>query len=598
MRSTSQWVAVFCGVTAMLMLFTSYFSAPQPPAGPQIKTSSLKSWQTSIVAGDTAHTKRIWRSQQTRRLEQAYRSFGKNPKLWRAWFNQQPDISQLTWSQSFSFDKKNGQVIRPSARSKPESIVFAKDGHVIKAMIIHDSVRKLIKNSETNVRLNGSHLPRGPHIQSVPAEQANREQRRHADHQQTSHYHRNQVVVKFKATPAKSELNDYLHRFDAVIKQQWQRIVIFESGNASAERMQRFFSKLASVEYAEAHYLYTTNQKQTGYLPNDPLYVPYQWNIRRIRGDQAWRLAKGNGKVTVAVVDTGIDLKHPDLVQHLRPGYNSLREAALPQDDVGHGTHVAGIIAAQINNVDGIAGLSWYNPLMPIKVLDETGSGDSFAVAQGIIWATDRGAKVINLSLGNYAQGKFLHDAVKYAYKRDVLLVAAAGNESTDQLSYPAAYPEVLAVTATDEKNRTAPFSNFGSHIDLAAPGVHIASTFPDQAYAALSGTSMAAPHVSAVAALVRSAYPHLKNSDVMNILRQSATDIGKPRFDSQSGYGLLNAEQALRHAATYDNKRQSGTHTNETPPPTPPVTQPNPVKIWLLKLWEKLKNPLTWRVS
>ena len=171
--------------------------------------------------------------------------------------------------------------------------------------------------------------------------------------------------------------------------------------------------------------------------------------------------------------------------------------------------------------------MSWYNKVLPVKVLDQTGAGSTYSVAQGIIWAADHGAKVMNLSLGNYADSGFLHDAIQYAYDKDVALIAASGNDNTEQPGFPAAYPEVFAVAASDSQNEKAPFSNYGDYIDVTAPGVSIASTYPNNQYAALSGTSMASPHVTALAALIRSANPNLKNTDVYDIMRKSAQDLG-----------------------------------------------------------------------
>jgi len=193
--------------------------------------------------------------------------------------------------------------------------------------------------------------------------------------------------------------------------------------------------------------------------------------------------------------------------------------------------------------------MTWNNPIMPVKVLDASGSGSTYDVAMGIIWAADNGAKVINLSLGNYADAQFLHDAIRYAYDKDVVLVSACGNDNTEQPGYPAAYPEVLAVAATDANRNKASFSNYGDYIDVAAPGVSIASTYPDNQYAALSGTSMASPHVAALAALIRSVNPALTNKEVMDILQQSAEDIGPPGKDIYFGYGQIDVRRALQMA-------------------------------------------------
>jgi type VII secretion-associated serine protease mycosin len=292
-----------------------------------------------------------------------------------------------------------------------------------------------------------------------------------------------------------------------------------------------------------------------GGVPNDALYSRYQWNLPLIETLQGWNIARGSQDVKVAVVDTGVDLNHPDLKDNLLEGTNIVSKGGTPpQDDVGHGTHVAGIISALVNNNEGVAGMTWFNPILPIKVLDASGSGSTYAVAQGIIWAADHGAKVINLSLGNYADAQFLHDAIKYAYDKDVVLIAASGNDNTERPGYPAAYEEVFAVAATDAKKNKASFSNYGNYIDVAAPGVSIPSTYPDNQYAALSGTSMASPHVSALAALIRSANPLLKNTEVMEIMRKSASDIGEPGKDKYFGYGLIDVVKALEMADTSRN--------------------------------------------
>lgn len=283
--------------------------------------------------------------------------------------------------------------------------------------------------------------------------------------------------------------------------------------------------------------------------PNDSLYRRYQWNLPLIETEAGWNVTKGSQDVIVAVVDTGVDLNHSDLKNQLISGHNVVNPNAQPLDDVGHGTHVAGVIGALVNNNLGVAGMSWYNRIMPVKVLDQSGAGSTYAVAQGIIWATDHGAKVINMSLGNYADAQFLHDAIKYAYDRDVVLIAASGNDNTERPGYPAAYPEVFAVAAADSNKAKASFSNYGDYIDVAAPGVSIASTYPNNQYAALSGTSMASPHVTALAALIRSANPSLKNTEVMQLMRDTAMDIGPSGKDKYFGYGLIDVVAALKAA-------------------------------------------------
>ncbi len=375
------------------------------------------------------------------------------------------------------------------------------------------------------------------------------------DNEGVSHYYKGEVVVKFRTEPSETELERMRSEIGAGNVQKLGYTYVFSSDRDDTEKLLQYFEKVG-VEYAEPHFLYVTNTAvpqaaaaPQATTPNDTLYARYQWNLPIIATPTGWSVTTGSEKVTVAVIDTGVDLNHPDLRGHLLPGLNAVGRNTTPQDDVGHGTHVAGVIGAITNNGQGIAGMTWNNSILPIKVLDHTGAGSTYTVAQGIVWATDNGAKVINLSLGNYANARFLHDAIKYAFDRDVVLIAASGNDNTQQPGYPAAYPEVFAVAATDSRNKKATFSNFGDYIDVAAPGVGIASTYTRNQYAALSGTSMASPHVAALAALIRSANPGLKNTEVYEVMRRTAQDLGDPGKDMYFGHGLIHVERALQLA-------------------------------------------------
>lgn len=389
------------------------------------------------------------------------------------------------------------------------------------------------------------------------------------DNQGTSHYYKDELVVRFSTHPTEQQMNQIKQDISCSHVRKTGYTYIFKSKSMGMEQLKQYFSKYKPM-YMEPHYLYMTNDVKrpdgtptslnartirpmadtANNEPNDVFYKPYQWNLPLIKANQGWSLTKGSGDVVIAVVDTGVDPSHWDLKSKLLKGYNVIDTNAAPKDDVGHGTHVAGIIGAEVNNLEGIAGMTWNNPILPVKVLDSTGAGTSYSVAEGVIWATDQGAKVINLSLGNYADGAFLHDAIKYAYDRDVVLVAATGNDNTSQPGYPAAYPEVFAVSATNQDNTKASYSNYGDYVDVVAPGTSIASTYPDNQYAALSGTSMAGPHVSALAGLIRSINPSLKNTEVYDIMRQSATDLGGNGRDNLFGYGEIDVERALSMAS------------------------------------------------
>ena len=300
-----------------------------------------------------------------------------------------------------------------------------------------------------------------------------------------------------------------------------------------------YIGKDPMVRYVEPNM-----KRQASLKPNDPYWVN-QWGPKKIEADWAWNKTLGSPDIIVAVVDTGIYYCHEDLLaNYVSLGYNWVNMNNDPLDDHGHGTHCAGIIAAVINNGKGIAGLAQVK-VMAEKVLDESGWGTDDWVASGIIHAADNGAKIISMSLGGYGYSSLLHEAVKYAYEKGVLLVAAAGNDNTNTKVYPAAFEEVIAVAATDEDDGKAWFSNWGNWIELAAPGVYILSTVP-WGYARAMGTSMACPHVAGVAALAWSLYPNATNDWIRAQLRATADDLGAPGFDVYFGYGRVNARKAV----------------------------------------------------
>ena len=280
-------------------------------------------------------------------------------------------------------------------------------------------------------------------------------------------------------------------------------------------------------------------------VPNDTAWR-YQWGPLKIEAPLAWNKTVGNHSVLVAVIDTGVDYGHSDLLaNYVSLGYDWVNNDTDPADDNGHGTHCAGVIAAAINNGAGIAGLAQVR-LMAEKGLDSNGDGNEADLAKAIIHATDEGAKVISMSWGGYEESTLLHDAIEYAYNHSVLLIAAAGNDATNAKMYPAAYPEVIGVTATDQSDALAYFTNYGDWIELAAPGLSIYSTLPGNHYGYMSGTSMATPHVAGLAALVWSMFPLKTRDEVRVQLRETADDLGTPGFDYYYGFGRINAREAL----------------------------------------------------
>jgi len=284
---------------------------------------------------------------------------------------------------------------------------------------------------------------------------------------------------------------------------------------------------------------------QSAYVPNDPSWS-LQWGPAKIQADYAWNTTTGDKSVLVAVIDTGIDWTHPDLAANYVPlGYDWVNDDSDPKDDYGHGTHVAGIIGAVLNNSAGIAGLAQVQ-VMAEKALDAYGYGYEDDLANAIIHAVDQGADILSNSWGSQTDSQLIHDAFKYAYEGDVLIIAAAGNTGNSQIIYPASYPEVIAVAATDQSDKRAGFSTFGDWMELAAPGVDIYSTVLSGSYENKSGTSMAAPHVSGVAALVWSRFPSLTRDQVRLHLRDTADDLGSAGFDAYFGYGRVNARRAV----------------------------------------------------
>ena len=331
------------------------------------------------------------------------------------------------------------------------------------------------------------------------------------------------------------------------------------------------------VQMAEPDYIYHSMEE-----PNDPLYSRYQWNLRHIGADVAWQQTTGGSSVTVAILDTGVDLTHPDLIQNLIPGYDFVNNDTDPGDDEGHGTHVASIVAAASNNGLGIAGISWQTKLMPVKVLDNRGRGNSLGIAQGIMWATDHGADVINLSLGSAQYSETINTAVQYANQNGVLVVAAAGNyyDAGNPIVYPAALNNVLAVAAVNDVDAHASYSSSGNYVDLAAPGGDVVNELDPEirhwipgaylrarglSYAGLVGTSQAAPHVAGIAALLLTLEPSLSAEQLFSLITSSAVDVQASGWDEFSGYGRLDAAGAIQALLT--------STATATPLPTPTAT-------------------------
>jgi len=301
--------------------------------------------------------------------------------------------------------------------------------------------------------------------------------------------------------------------------------------------------------------------------PNDS-YWDLQWGPGIVRAPAAWNINTGSPDVIVAVLDTGIDLDHSDLVGQLWVnsgeipgngldddgndyvddvhGWNVLGDGNnVIDDDHGHGTHVSGIIAARGDNGQGIAGMAWGSRVMVVKVLDELGNGLYSDLAEGLTYAADNGAQIANLSLGGTVPSQLLQDAVDYAHAHGTLVVAANGNTNS-AIQYPAASENTLAVAASTPYDERASYSCYGPEADLTAPGSSVYSTCRGDDYCYKSGTSMATPHVAGLAALIYAQEPTLTPDQVAQLLKETAQDMDEPGWDPYTGWGRIDAYRAL----------------------------------------------------
>jgi serine protease len=391
-----------------------------------------------------------------------------------------------------------------------------------------------------------------------------------------------EIVVKFKDTvrAAQIEQINNKHRAEVLYTSPFAHFkrVKVPKGKTPHQLVDDYKNE-PDIEYAELNYL-----AYAMFIPNDPLFQN-QWNFYNnvnggIRANLAWEITTGEPNVIIAVVDTGVAYENyksrgktyeqaPELSQaHFVAGYDFVNNDAHPNDDEGHGTHVTGTLAQNTNNGVGPAGLAFGCSIMPVKVLNKQGSGTYTDIADGIYFAVDNSAKVINMSLGGSADSTTLRNACAYAYNHGVTVVCAAGNEyqSGNAPSYPAAYDAYcIAVGAVRFDKTRAYYSNTGSYLDIAAPGGDVTvnqngdsypdgivqqtfvSNYTDWQYEWYEGTSMATPHVSAVAAMLISQGTSSPDA-VRQAIQTTATDMGAPGWDPEYGWGVLDAYAALMY--------------------------------------------------
>jgi len=281
---------------------------------------------------------------------------------------------------------------------------------------------------------------------------------------------------------------------------------------------------------------------QATLTPNDP-HWDRAWGERKVRAPEAWNVSTGNSKTIIAIVDTGVDPRQPDLRGRVLRGWDFQNNDANPRDDNGHGTAVAGVASAAANDGVGIAGMCWNCRILPVKVLNANGSGSHSNIAAGIIYAVKHGADVINLSLAGPYPATVISDAVRFALRRGVVVVAAAGNEGSKRKSYPAAYDGVISVAATNGSDRLYSWSNRGSWVDLAAPGCAFTGK-PRSSWSWWCGTSFATPMVAGTVALIKSVRPSMSRVAIERLLKQ--TSVGVRGISN----GRINAGRALGRVA------------------------------------------------
>ncbi len=386
-------------------------------------------------------------------------------------------------------------------------------------------------------------------------------------------YKAGEILVKFKAGSSTLSANALLDQAAAshVRTLEGVGVEVWQVPKGQELAMAEGLSADPAVEFAEPNYRYYAFE--TGSIPNDTYYYQ-QWAHTIVNSPAAWDVTTGSTGVVIAIIDSGVDSGHPDLAGKVVAGYDFVGDDAYPWDENGHGTHVAGIAAAQGNNGLGVAGMDWQARIMPVRVLDANGSGYSTDIVDGIQWAHDHGAKVFNLSLGgpNYSQA--MQNAITAAHDAGRLVVAAIGNCRTansvcpvaNPTNYPAAYANVMAVAATGPTDVYAFYSQYGSHCDIAAPGGSMSSLQdPNGIYSSLPtyavtmnssgyyqnydfvhGTSQAAPYVSGLAALIWAQSPTLTPDQVQGVIQNTAVDLGAAGWDPTYGHGRIDAGAAL----------------------------------------------------
>jgi len=384
------------------------------------------------------------------------------------------------------------------------------------------------------------------------------------------------LLVKFQPGTSLSDIAQ-VHkreggRVEATLSQIGVQVVTIPQGQRA--------SKMASYRtQKEVRYVEVDSVAQAVDVPNDPSFN-VQWDMTKVQAPQAWGVTKGSQNVIIAILDTGIDVNHPDLAGKVVSSVNFTDSSTAYANGQSHATHVAGIAAAITNNGVGIAGLGRNSSLMNVKVLGDNGYGYYSWIAQGIIWAADHGADVINLSLGGSSASPTLENAVNYAWSKGVVVVAAAGNNGSTVPFYPADYTNCISVAATDYNDALASWSNHGSWVDVAAPGVSIYSCIPGSQYGYMSGTSMASPHVAGLCGLVFSVASDTNGNGRINDEVKSAVEASCDKVGIDVVSGRINAYRAVQLASTTSISVSTATPTATPTPTQVPTATPTPTPV------------------
>lgn len=380
-------------------------------------------------------------------------------------------------------------------------------------------------------------------------------------------------IVKYKSTTSSTLRERLRARFSARIQQlRLNRLQVLEVSRDRAESVKQSLLASDLVEYVEED-----ASLEALATVSDPKFSD-QWNLSKINTATAWDISQSGPHVQIAILDSGINKNHQDLVNKVVAEANFTTESTT-DDRYGHGTHVAGIAAAVTNNSIGVAGVGYNAQLMSGKILDRRGRGYYSWLINALIWAADSGAEIINMSVGGTATSQALSEAIDYASNKGVVLVAAAGNSGSSTPSYPAAYPVVLAVAASDKSDQKPSFSNWGSWVDVAAPGTSILSLDKSGGYITKTGTSMAAPHVSGIAALLWGTQWGSSAPAVVD--RIQTTSLRTPATGQYWQFGRVDAAAALGFTPAPIPSPSPSPSPSPIPSPSP---SPSPLSSWCIR--------------